>query len=110
MSNNMTTTGHIRVEDITFKGARQQSQVIEDIKARHGEDQVEVGDVKVPVSMTPEAVKSFYEQKIAETRNPNEKKIYAQTIRWIDECLDAKKKLVALELKYQPSEETPDDI
>lgn len=109
--NNMTTTGHIRVEDITFKGARQQSQVIADIAEKYGIEPEEVGKVRTPVSLTPESVKNFYEQKILETKDPQEKKIYQQTIRWIDECLDTKKKLVALELKYQtPKDDMPDDI
>ena len=102
MSNNMTTTrGHIRVEDVTFKGARQQKQVIDDLAEKYGIDPEDVGKVQVPVSLTPEAVKTFYAEKIAETNNPNEKKIYEQTIRWIDESIENKKKLVALELKYQ---------
>ena len=111
MSNNMTTTGHIRVEDVTFRGARQQKQVIEDLADKYGIEPEEVGKVKAPVSLTPEAVKTFYVNKIEETIDPQEKKIYAQTIKWIDECLETKKKLVAIELKYHTSEEdTPEDI
>ena len=37
--------------------------------------------------------------KIASARDSNEKRVYAQTIRWIDELLDTKKKLFALEAK-----------
>lgn len=111
MSKTMTTTGHIRVEDVTFKGARQQSEVLKEIAERKGSDQSYAGNVQVPVSLTPESVKSFYEEKIAETNDDREKKVYKQTIRWIDDMLDTKKKLVALELKYQNAdEEMPDDI
>lgn len=110
MSKNMTTTGNIRVEDITFRGARQQKKVIEEIAERHGDTTDSTGSVTVPMSLTPEAVKTFYAEKIVETRDVNEKKIYTQTIRWIDECIETKKKLVALELKYQTTEESPDDI
>ncbi len=37
--------------------------------------------------------------KIASAKDSNEKRVYAQTIRWIDELLDTKKKLFALEAK-----------
>lgn len=110
MSNNMTTTGNMRVEDITFKGARKQSQVLADIAERFGDDQSSSGSVQVPVSLTPESVKTFYNQKIADTKDIHERCIYQQTIRWIDECLDAKKKLAAFELKYKEVEESPEDI
>ena len=97
MSNNVTTTKNgFRVEDITFRGARRQCEIENEIE--HEEDN-NSQDVQAPVSLTPEQVKSFYILKIASSKDSNEKRVYAQTIRWIDELLDTKKKLFALEAK-----------
>lgn len=94
--NNVTTTlNGFRVEDITFKGARRQSEIDKEIDTVV-EDEVEV---KAPVSLTPEQVKMFYVSKIAVAKDSNEKRVYAQTIKWIDELIDTKKKLFALEAK-----------
>lgn len=98
----ITTTGSIKVEDVTFKGGRSQDQVLKDLEEKYGSDpDNDNGVVVAPVSLTPEQVKKYYEQKISVTSNQQEKKVYAQTIRWIDEMLEVRKKLVALELKYQ---------
>ena len=94
--NNVTTTlNGFRVEDITFRGARRQSEIDKEIDTVE-EDEVEV---KAPVSLTPEQVKMFYVSKIAVAKDSNEKRVYAQTIKWIDEMIDTKKKLFALEAK-----------
>ena len=92
----MTTTRNgFRVEDITFKNARRQSQIDNEIEVEESIEEY----VKAPVSLTPEQVKDFYTQKISVARDSNEKRVYAQTINWIDELLDTKKKLFALEAK-----------
>ena len=97
MRNNVTTTMNgFRVEDITFKGARRQCEIDNEIEHEDGEN---INDVQAPVSLTPEQVKSFYMLKITNSKDSNEKRVYAQTIRWIDELLDTKKKLFALEAK-----------
>ena len=94
--NDVTTTKNgFRVEDITFKNARRQCEIDNEIeKSEEVED-----SIQAPVSLTPEQVKSFYMLKIASAKDSNEKRVYAQTIRWIDELLDTKKKLFALEAK-----------
>lgn len=95
--NDVTTTRNgFRVEDITFKNARRQCEIDnnEVEKSEETED-----SIQAPVSLTPEQVKSFYMLKIASAKDSNEKRVYAQTIRWIDELLDTKKKLFALEAK-----------
>lgn len=94
--NDVTTTRNgFRVEDITFKNARRQCEIDNDVeKSEETED-----SIQAPVSLTPEQVKSFYMLKIASAKDSNEKRVYAQTIRWIDELLDTKKKLFALEAK-----------
>lgn len=94
--NDITTTRNgFRVEDITFKNARRQCEIDNEVeKSEETED-----SIQAPVSLTPEQVKSFYMLKIASAKDSNEKRVYAQTIRWIDELLDTKKKLFALEAK-----------
>lgn len=94
--NDVTTTRNgFRVEDITFKNARRQCEIDNEVeKSEETEDAIQA-----PVSLTPEQVKSFYMFKIASAKDSNEKRVYAQTIRWIDELLDTKKKLFALEAK-----------
>ena len=94
--NDVTTTRNgFRVEDITFKNARRQCEIDNEVeKSEETED-----SIQAPVSLTPEQVKSFYMLKIASAKDSNEKRVYAQTIRWIDELLDTKKKLFALESK-----------
>lgn len=94
--NDVTTTRNgFRVEDITFKNARRQCEIDNEVeKSEETED-----SIQAPVSLTPEQVKSFYMLKITSAKDSNEKRVYAQTIRWIDELLDTKKKLFALEAK-----------
>lgn len=95
MSNVTTTRNGFRTEDITFKHARLQSAILDEMEH---EDNPE-DEVKAPVSLTPEQVKMFYVAKIAVAKDSNEKRVYAQTIRWIDDLLETKKKLFALEAK-----------
>lgn len=105
----MTTTRNgFRVEDITFKGARKQSAILDEIEPV----EIQEEEVKAPVSLTPEQVKQFYINKIAVARDSNEKRVYAQTISWIDELLETKKKLFALESKEVVNNDdgTADDI
>ena len=94
--NDVTTTRNgFRVEDITFKNARRQCEIDNEVeKSEETED-----SIQAPVSLTPEQVKSFYMLKIASAKDSNEKRVYAQPIRWIDELLDTKKKLFAFEAK-----------
>lgn len=96
MSQVTTTRNGFRVEDITFKGARRQCEIENEIER---DEDTDISDVQAPVSLTPEQVKAFYMLKIANAKDSNEKRVYAQTIRWIDELLETKKKLFALEAK-----------
>ena len=109
MSNNITTTQNgFRVEDVTFRKARRQCEIDNEID---NEDVVQE-EVKAPVSLTPEQVKMFYIAKISTAKDSNEKRVYAQTIKWIDELLETKKKLFALEAKevVENDDGTADDI
>lgn len=95
--NNVTTTKNgFKVEDITFRGARLQSEILKEIDQEETDEQ---GVVIPPVSLTPEQVKEFYLQKIQVAKDSNEKRVYSQTIRWIDEMLDLRKKVLAYEAK-----------
>lgn len=96
-----TTRAGFRVEDITFKNARQQSEILVETDQI---DDTDEGNVVVPVSMTPEQVKSFFEAKKEATQNGREKRLYDQTIKWIDELLDTKKKLIVVEEKLETLE------
>ena len=90
-----TTTNGFRTEDITFKGARKQSEIENEIEKPEDEDV----EVKAPVSMTPEQVIEFYKAKIANTSDSNEKRVYSQTIMWIKDLLTTKKELLAIREK-----------
>ena len=112
MMNDVTTVarGGFRVEDVTFKGARQQSEIL-----KEGVSDVEVNPekVEVPKSLTPEQVKKYLLKTIQYSNNEDEKRVFAQVIKWIDELSEAKKKLISIELedmKRRDSEQTPEDI
>lgn len=109
MSNNMTTTRNgFRVEDITFKNARRQCEIENEIEKTEEEE----GVVKAPISLTPEQVKDFLMMKISLSKDSNEKRVYSQMIKWIDELSEVKKKLFALEAKevVENDDGTADDI
>ena len=94
--NRVTTTQNgFRVEDITFRKARRQCEIENEIDTIEQEQD----EVKAPLSLTPEQVKEFYKQKIAVSKDSNEKRVYSQTIKWIDDLSETKKKLFALESK-----------
>ena len=110
--NNVTTVARsgFRVEDVTFRGARQQSAILEE-----GVNDVEVRTEKidVPKSLTPEQVKKYLLKTIQSSNNEDEKRVFAQIVKWIDELSEAKKKLISIELedmKRRDSEQTPEDI
>lgn len=113
MSKSVTTTKNgFRVDDITFRGVRKQSAIVDELGLN--EEYSEEGDVVVPVSLTPEQVITFLNSKSENTHNMNERKLYQQLIKWVEELFDLKKKVVALEEKvatYQRvNEESIDDI
>ncbi len=94
--NNMTTTeGAFRVENVSFKRARKQSEIL---KERQPES-VSDSTTDVPVSLTPEQVKNFYSIKANGTLNMGEKRLYEQTIKWIDELFELRKKVAFIEAK-----------
>ena len=108
MNNTTTTRSGFRIEDITFRNARRQCEIENEIE----KTEEEVSDVKAPISLTPEQVKDFLKSKIALAKDSNEKRLYSQTINWIDELSEVKKKLFLLESKevVVNDDGTADDI
>lgn len=108
MNNTTTTHSGFRVEDITFRNARRQCEIENEIE----KTEEEVSVVKAPISLTPEQVKDFLKSKIALSSDSNEKRLYSQTISWIDELSEVKKKLFLLESKevVVNDDGTADDI
>lgn len=106
--NVMTTRNGFRVEDITFKNARRQCEIEDEIE----HEEVIEDNVKAPVSVTPEQVKQFYKDKILVAKSADEKRVYSQTIKWIDELAETRKKLFSLEAKQvvDNNDGTADDI
>lgn len=109
MNNTTTTRNGFRVEDITFKNARRQSEILNEIETV---EDVAEDDVKAPVSLTPEQVIEFYTEKIKVARDSNERRVYARTINWIKELLETKRKLIVLESKEEAKDDSKisDDI
>ena len=91
----MSLRNNFRVENITFTGARKQSEIENEIEHEEEPEQ----DIKAPVSLTPEQVIDFYKAKIAKASDSNEKRVYSQTIRWIKDLQSTKKELIAIREK-----------
>ena len=76
----------------------QQSEIDKEIS--HNTEQNEE-DIQVPVSLTPEQVVAFYLLKIQFAKDSNEKRLYSQTISWIEELQKTKKELIVLKNKEE---------
>ena len=98
MSDVTTTKTGFRVTDVSLKNPRRQSEVAKEIAAERGQE-IPGTSVYAPVSLTPESVKTFYEGQIKAATTDTEKKVYSQTIKWIDELFSLRKKVVDLESK-----------
>lgn len=86
-----TTRSGFKVEDITFKNARRQSEIDKELGVDTVSDEEEL---KTPISLTPEQVIRYYEESIANTDSVSKKRLYAQTIKWIKELQEANTKLL----------------
>ena len=98
----MSVLKGFRVEDVTFKNARRQSEIDSELE---GED-LQVGDIQIPTSLTPEQVKEYF---LLKSQNVSEKesRVFLQAVKMIDELLETRKKLFNLESKIV--EEKEDD-
>ena len=97
---------NFRVENITYKHARKQSEI-----ENEGESEEEPGqDEKPNVALKHEKVMEVYKAKIANTSDSNEKRVYSQTITWIKDLLTTKKELLAIREKEIARGEEDKDI
>lgn len=110
MYNTTTTRNGIRVEDISFKDARKQSEILKEMDTPV---QVDSDDTPIPVSMTPEQVNKYLTSKQESTNNQSEKKFLGDLISLLYSLFEDRKKLVALELqedKRRANAEISDEI
>ena len=86
-----TTQKGFRVEDVTFRKMRKQSEILnEGVVDTNPEEEEEV---EVPNSLTPEQIITYFEQIISNTEDRQKKKVFSQAIRWIRELEEARSKL-----------------
>lgn len=90
MSNQITTTGNFRVQDVTYKHARKQSEIDTELGITPTNS---VDEVEAPVSLTPEQLIKFYEDCINVTNDTHRRLAYGQTIKFIKELLETKTQL-----------------
>ena len=111
MNNTTTSKNGFRVEDVTFKKARMQNEILNEGVSDTSCEPVEV---KVPESLTPEQVKQYLAESVKSMEDTNKKKkVYAQMFNWINELLELRKKIRKYELdemRRRDSSETPSDI
>lgn len=100
-----TTNSKFPVIDITFKGARRQCEIDNEIETENKTEE----QTHIPVSFTPEQLVQFYEEKSSNTLNIAEKRVYEKTVELIKDYQTVKKALVNLELK-QFGEEQEEDV
>ena len=100
-----TTNSKFPVIDITFKGARKQCEIDNEIGTENKTEE----QIYIPVSYTPEQLVQFYEDKSSKTLNIAEKKKKKKTIELIKDYQTVKKTLVSFELK-QVGKEMEDSI
>lgn len=82
MYSGVTRVGNLRVEDITFKGARSQSEVAKELLKEQGITNID-RPTPVPKSLTPEQLIKFYEE--CATREPDRATLYVHTTKVIKE-------------------------
>ena len=111
MNNTTTSKNGFRVEDVTFKKARMQNEILNEGVSDTSCEPVEV---KVPESLTPAQVKQYLAERVKSMEDTNKKKkVYAQMFNWINELLELRKKIRKYELdemRRRDSSETPSDI
>lgn len=102
--------GKHTVIDCTYHGGRKQSAILNEAEIPVIEDT----EIEVPVSLTPEQLKTYCLQCINSTSNQQKRKVYAEFIKIIGEREELKAKLRAFEMRELRSNalnsDTPDDI
>ena len=111
MPGRITTTqtfDNFRKEDITYKKARRQSEIADELDK--GEIVGEV-NVEVPTSSTPEQLIAFYKDMSKSAKTKAEKNIYSQTAKMIQRMQTLEQELVQYKAKPVPEKkEANDDI
>ena len=111
--NNTTTTATrsgFRVEDVSFKGARQQSEIL---KEGVTNAEFEEKEPEVPKSLTDEQVKAYLLKCIQSTTDNDKRKVFAHLVKCVDELAELKKENIKYKMKELQSsqmESTPDDV
>ena len=107
MSNHVP--GGFVTEDVTFKNARRQSDILKEVES----EQIIDNEVEAPISLTPEQLIDYYLKCIQSTGDQSKRRIFAQTIKWIVELQETKKKLKQYKLKEMRESagtELPEDL
>lgn len=106
-----TTSSMWREEDITFKNARRQSEIINEM----GDEDCEssCAGAQVPVSLTPEQVIRFLSDK-SRSSSREEARVYSRLIEWVSELQSLRSENVLLKLRIEKLEnlapKEPEDI
>ena len=94
-------------ENISFQNARKQSKVAEEIAEERGITEEEIG---VPVSVTPESVIRYLEEKSVSSQSEQERRVFSQSAKWIEELFELKREVKQLkkEISKKGEEEVND--
>ena len=88
MSDTTTTTGRFPVQDVTFHGARSQSEVAREILAEKGITNPD-RPTQVPKSLTPEQLIKFFSE--CASKEPDRSPLYIHMVKVIKEYSELKK-------------------
>lgn len=89
-----------RVEDITFKKARRQSEIDKELSVTR----LKQDGVEAPVSLTLEQVMSYYKDVANNTEDEQTKKLFNQTVNWLQELQTLRQKLLMYTQKEEREE------
>lgn len=107
---NITTTGNIRVQDITFKKARRQSEIEKELGIEVEKEE----SVEIPNSFTVEQMITYCQSVIEATKETRTKVYYGQMIRYLRELEELRKYKMQKEREVEKElagrDNTPDDI
>lgn len=101
--------GKHEVIDITFKGGREQSDILKEVDL----PEIEETEPTPPASLTSEQLTNYCVQCIASTRDQHKRRVFAELIRIIgerDTLLSQLRAYKLKELRDSQVQETPDDI
>ena len=109
----VTTTRGFRVEDITFKNARRQSEIFNELASENAQNDHIATLPPVPQSFTPEQITSYLNDVISNTEDHNTKRLFSMILKVVRENEDLKNQVRKLNQQvdsFKALETTPDDI